>query len=270
MKRYVLLGCAALFLAVFVYRGDVFPLLSPLLALPDVPGGVPTLTVFLMLFSFFHAWYVLGWRHTLVFFVLSAVISWGFEQVGVETGLIYGAYHYTEGLGIRLGHVPLLIPLAWFMMIYPCYVIANLITNGQLTGTRGSIRRLVWLSFLGAIVMTAWDVVMDPVMSGPVYRFWIWERGGPYFGVPIQNFVGWVLTTFVVYLVYRLFERRVALRPAGPLTVAIAAMPLVAYGTMMLSNTLTANPEAMRVVAPFAMGLPVAAAADKLLKFGAG
>ncbi len=270
MKRNVLLGLATFFLAIFFYRGVVYSLLAPLIQLPDVPGGVRTLTVFLMLFSFFHAWYALGWRHTLVFFALSAVISWILEQVGVETGLIYGPYHYTERLGIKLGHVPLLIPLAWFMMIYPSYIIANLIADEHPIGTRGSSGRIVWLSFLGAMVMTAWDAVMDPIMSGPVHRAWIWEKGGPYLGVPVQNFVGWVLTTWTVYLAYRLFERRVAWRPVGPITVAIAAMPLIAYGTMMLSNMLNANPEAVRVVAPFAMGIPLAAAADRLLKSGMG
>ena len=270
MKRNVPLHLATLFLVIFVYRGVVYSLLSPLILLPDVPGGVRTLTVFLMLSSLFHAWYALGWRHTLVFFALSAVISWVFEQVGVETGLVYGPYHYTEQLGVKLGHVPLLIPLAWFMMIYPSYIIANLIADGQTIGTRGGLGRIVWLSFLGALVMTAWDVVMDPVMSGPVHKSWIWEQGGPYFGVPVQNFIGWVLTTFTVYLLYRLFERRVALRPVGSITVAIAMLPLIAYGSVMLSNLFTANPEAVRVVAPFVMGIPVAVAADRLFKLGAG
>jgi putative membrane protein len=25
------------------------------------------------------------------------------------------------------------------------------------------------------------------------------EQGGPYFGVPLRNYFGWVLTTFVIY-----------------------------------------------------------------------
>jgi hypothetical protein len=71
-------------------------------------------------------------------------------------------------------------------------------------------------------------------------------------------------------LLYRLFERRVAWRPVGSITVAIASLPLIAYGAVMLSYLLTANPEAMRVVAPFVMGIPVAAAADRLFKLSAG
>jgi len=59
-------------------------------------------TVFLVLFSLCHAWYLLGGRHCLVFFTLAAVISWIFEEVGVATGLIYGPYHYTAVLGPKL------------------------------------------------------------------------------------------------------------------------------------------------------------------------
>jgi uncharacterized membrane protein len=129
MTRRILLGLSTFFLSIFVYEGAVRPLLQPWLTLPSIMGGVNTQTLILVLFSLTHALYALGWQHTLVFFTTSAVISWAFEQVGVATGAIYGPYHYTDVLGVKLGHVPLLIPLAWFMMIYPSYVIANLIAD---------------------------------------------------------------------------------------------------------------------------------------------
>jgi uncharacterized membrane protein len=264
LRQRLLLGLTALFLGVFIYQGILHALLLPAVALPGVPGGIGVLTVILMLFSFLHATYALGWRHSLTFFAMSAVVSWVFEQVGVATGLVYGAYHYTNTLGPKLGHVPFLIPIAWFMMIYPSYIIANLITEGRPTGSRGGLGRIAWLAFLSGLVMTAWDLVVDPGLSGPVHQAWVWEQDGPYFGVPVQNFVGWLLTTFMVYLCYRLFERRFNPRPAGPLTVAIAAMPVTAYGAMMLSNMIRGEPAALVVIAPFAMGLPLIAAIERL------
>jgi hypothetical protein len=185
--------------------------------------------------------------------------------VGVATGLIYGAYHYTELLGPKLGHVPLLIPLAWFMMIYPSYVIVNLIADGAPTGTRGGPGRALWLALLSGMVMSAWDLVMDPLLSGVVMQAWVWEQGGAYFGVPVRNFAGWLLTTFTVYLLYRLYERRVAPRPLGPISGDIAAMPLLGYGAMMISDMLVGGPRALQVIAPLAMGLPLLAAAGQLI-----
>ena len=264
MNQRLLLGLTTFFLVVFAYASAVRALLRPLVGLPDITGGLNGQTLVLVLFSLTHAFYALGWRHTLVFFGSSAAISWVYEQIGVATGLIYGPYHYTDVLGIKLGHVPVLIPLAWFMMIYPSYVIANLIASDQPTGSRGSLARVVGLSFLSATVMTAWDLVVDPVLSGPAVKAWIWEEGGAYFGIPIQNYVGWMLTTFTVYLIYRLFEHRVSLRPAGPVTMVVAFMPLVAYGSLMISTSLSGGPEALRVIGPFVMGLPLIAAAARL------
>ena len=274
MKRDWAWWLAIFFLAVFVYRTVVRELTYPLLPLPDVPGGMYGLTLFLMLSSFFHAWYTLGWRHTLILFVLSAAISWGYEQVGVGTGLIYGSYYYTDRLGPKLGHVPLLIPLAWFMMNYPSYIMANLIADGRPLSdqghARGGVGRIIWLSFLGAMIMTAWDLVVDPMFSGPQINAWVWKLGGPYFGIPAQNYAGWLLTTFTVFLLYRLIEHKLPERPTSPVTTLVAALPLMIYGSQMLANTIHGTPEAMRVIAPFVMGLPLIIAFDQLFKFSTG
>lgn len=264
MFRRLLLGSSALFLAVFAYEGAVRALLRPWLDLPVITGGLHGRTMVLVLFSLTHALYTLGGHHTLAFFGLSAVISWVYEHVGVATGLVYGAYHYTDVLGPKIGHVPLLIPLAWFMMLYPSYVIADLIVQGQPTGTARGLGRLLSLSFLSALVMTAWDLLIDPILSGPDVQAWVWEEPGPYFGIPVQNYVGWMLTTFTVYGAYRLFEQRAGPRPAGEVTALIASMPLVAYGCMMITNSSASSLPALAVIGPFVMGPPLVAAVLRL------
>jgi uncharacterized membrane protein len=86
--------------------------------------GLPTLgnigfTVVFVLFALTHCLACEGAKRTGVFFALTAVTSYLLEEIGVRTGSIYGPYHYGDLLGVKLGHVPVLIPLAWFMMIYP-------------------------------------------------------------------------------------------------------------------------------------------------------
>lgn len=220
------------------------PFLAPLVALPMIPGGLNTLTVILVLFSVWHASYTLGVRLTVAFFTITAATSWVFEEVGVATGLVFGHYHYTDALGPWLGSVPVLIPLAWFMMIYPSYVAANLIVDGRVVGTPGSGGHLVGLALLGALVMTAWDLLADPILSGPTIRAWVWEQGGPYYGVPLQNYLGWVATTFVVFLLYRAVERRWRPRPAGPLSGAAGGMPVGAYLSDRLGGSRRNPPDA--------------------------
>jgi len=216
---------AGLFLALFVYDGMLRRLLAGLVALPVIPGGLNSLIVILLLFSLWHASVALGVRLTLAFFAITTVTSWIFEEIGVATGLVYGSYHYTATLGPWLGSVPVLIPLAWFMLVYPSYVVANLIVDGWPVGTPGGRGHLVRLALVGALVMTAWDLVVDPILSGPTVGAWVWERGGPYYGVPVQNYLGWIVTTFTAYVLYRSVERRWTLQPVGPLSLGPSGIP---------------------------------------------
>jgi putative membrane protein len=237
MRRdQALLAVSAAFLAAFVYDAVLRPLTVPTIDLPPLPGGISTMTSLLTLFALTHAAYALGWRHAAAFFAVSAAVSWTFEQAGVATGLVYGRYVYTDVLGAKLGHVPVLIPMAWFMVIYPGYVIANLIVTRRVIAAPSTARQLLALSALGAVAVTAWDLVIDPILSGPHYLAWIWFDGGPYYGVPLQNYAGWLLTTFVVFLVFRLAEGRWMPRPSGPVTRSVAALPVVAYVAVLLSD----------------------------------
>jgi uncharacterized membrane protein len=43
-------------------------------------------------------------------------------------------------------------------------------------------------------------------LSGATFAIWAWLDGGPYFGVPIGNFVGWFVVTVLVTGLFRLFE----------------------------------------------------------------
>jgi putative membrane protein len=272
MRRRPVLWVAVVLLGIFVYDAVLRSLVSGIVALPSVPGGLKVLTAVLALFSLTHAWYSLGGRLTATFFALSAVVSWAYEQVGVMTGLVFGAYHYTDYLGARLGEVPLLIPLAWFMMIYPSYVVANLAIEGRPFGTPPGTLPLLRLAAASAVAMTAWDLVVDPILSGPSARAWIWEAGGPYFGIPIQNYAGWLLTTFTVYLAYRAVESgwgaQAVVAPAAvvaPIGRAVAAMPLAAYGLMLVADLVSGEaPPALVVIGPVAMGIPLGVAAWRL------
>jgi len=86
----------------------------------------PVSTLVGFTFALLHAGQREGWRRALRLLALVFAVSLLFESVGVATGLVYGPYHYTNKLGsLFLGLVPYLIPVAWFMMSYPSFVIAD-------------------------------------------------------------------------------------------------------------------------------------------------
>lgn len=261
----ILLGLTTVFLVVFIYDGVIRRALGPVVHLPPIANGLTALTLALMMFSLSHSLYTIGLRHTAIFFVSCAAISWAFEEVGVRTGLIFGHYHYSDILGAKLGHVPLLIPLAWYMMIYPSYVLANLIVDRRPTGSRGRTLRVAWLALVSASIMTAWDLILDPVFSGPRARVWVWEQGGAYFGVPIRNYAGWMVTTTTVFLTYRLYERWSIPREVDPLPNVVTVLPVIAYAAMFVSNVISKSaPTALWPVGLAAMGGPIFAALVRL------
>jgi uncharacterized membrane protein len=262
-RRWLLRASAVLLILVgySVVRAWIFEIVR----LPPIPGGLSSLTVILTLFSLTHAWYGIGGRPTAAFFAISAVVSYALEQGGVATGLVYGGYHYTDYLGAKLLDVPVLIPLAWFMMIYPSYVIANLAIERRPVGTPPGVGPLVRLAAASALIMTAWDLVVDPILSGPDVRAWVWEAGGQYFGVPIQNFFGWFVTTFIVYGLYRMLEQRRADPRLPAMDRRAAALPVAAYGLMLMGDLASGvTPPGIFLIGSIVMGVPLAIGAWSL------
>jgi uncharacterized membrane protein len=244
-----------------------YALLNTYFVLTPVLGDAPRLAFLLVPlllggFSLSHAIYTLGLRHALIFLALTALISMAFEAAGVATGAVYGPYHYTDRLGPKLFDVPLAVPMSWFMVIYPSYALANTLVDGHVVSKpHPGPGRTVGLAVLSALAMTAWDMALDPqmVMAG----HWVWHVEGAYFGIPVQNFAGWLATTLTVYLAYRALEARWPPRPWGPASPAFERLPLVVYALLasgyVVGYALLGRP-ALALVALFAMGTPCLAA----------
>ncbi|GAP15254.1 predicted membrane protein [Longilinea arvoryzae] len=189
----------------------------------------PLTTLVTFAFAVLHAGGSLGWRRGIGPLVIVAVTGLAFESIGVATGAVYGPYHYTAKLGPKfLDLVPFLIPVAWFMMIYLSFRIANDLADRW--GLRGFWQDLA-AAGLGAVAMTACDLAMDPMMVAAGH--WVWEKPGPYFGIPLQNFWGWWLTTFTALGLYGLLQRWLGGRNRPLMT---SAMPVIAYAAMGAST----------------------------------
>jgi putative membrane protein len=245
----------------------VYALLNTYFVLTPVLGDAPPsayLLVPLLLggFSLTHAIYTLGPRHALAFLGLTAAISLAFEAVGVATGAVYGPYHYTDSLGPKLFDVPLAVPFSWFMVIYPSYALANTLADGRVTSRpRPGLVRLLGVTALSALTMTAWDLAVDPQMV--LAGHWVWHVEGAYFGIPVQNYCGWLATTATVYLAYRALEARWPPRRQGPATPAFERLPVYVYALLasgyVVGYALLGRP-ALALVVLFAMGTPCVAA----------
>jgi len=116
--------------------------------------------------------------------------------------------------------VPVLLGLAYIGMAYVSWTLAVLIV-GDLNAPAAGIRVLT-LPVVASFVMVAWDLAQDPIWATALHG-WVWRDGGPWFGVPISNYLGWYGNVFTIYLLFAFYLRRY---PAP----AIAAPPDGGHG----------------------------------------
>jgi putative membrane protein len=139
-----------------------------------------------------YAYRTLGLWHWLGFMIPALCLSLGSELLGTSTGFPFGHYRYLSGLGYKIaGLVPFTIPLSWFYLGFSAYLIAR---AGLASRQLPHWLRLTGAIALGALLLTSWDFVLDPAMSQTILPFWIWEQPGAFFGMPYQNFAGWMGT----------------------------------------------------------------------------
>ncbi|MBD5634703.1 MAG: carotenoid biosynthesis protein [Candidatus Eremiobacteraeota bacterium] len=145
----------------------------------------------------------LGVRRTLIFFVAATAISASAELTGTKTGWPFGGYEYTGFLGLKLaGRVPYTVPLSWFYMGFASFLLASKIVQQGRTKNE-----TLWSIVLGAWLLMAWDLVLDPAMASDkmtVMHFWVWKEHGAYFGMPLRNLAGWLGTGLTFIAVGRL------------------------------------------------------------------
>ena len=115
------------------------------------------------------------------------VYGFGIEILGLTTGLLFGDYKYTAVLGPGMFGVPYALVSSW--MVVTAFAVFLLVYLG--------IPRKWWV-FFGPPVMVILDLILEPAATGPMGA-WIWESSGGYYGVPINNFVGWFIASIPIF-----------------------------------------------------------------------
>jgi putative membrane protein len=278
-------GAAAAILAVMIVALLFIAILDigPLIGVSDNANAILTLLAALI-FVVAHGFVALGWRNIIAFILITVVVSFTSEVIGVATGLIFGAYHYTDRLGPKLLGVPPMIQIGYLATGYASVMMGRIILSllRPVTG-----RAILAVSLAGAFIMVSWDVAMDPYQS-TVTGDWIWHDGGVYFGVPLHNYAGWFGTVFLFMLVYFIFASRYAEQPQEDLIqnrVMFWSLPVLYYALIAIGIIITplvwsiplpyaspsnyaGTPQAlegsMSLVAVFVMGSPVVFALCRL------
>jgi uncharacterized membrane protein len=157
-----------------------------------------------ILVAFAHAIAIYGWRDSLALAAICVVITFTMENIGVATGWPFGRYHFEIEPNLpHVGTIPPVVGPLWFGMGYLSWIVAGTLVGGARLRMNRKFE-LIALPIAAAFVMTQWDVVMDPPES-TISKVWIWDQGGAHFGVPLSNYIGWLLTSWLFYQAFAVY-----------------------------------------------------------------
>ena len=156
---------------------------------PDAPGasiGSYISTFLIALPSLVALFRYLGTRRAALGVIALSAFGYAIEAMGVVTGFPYCSFYYGDALGEKaLGLVPYLLPVSYAPLVIGAVAASwnsDSVLNPRFT-----------LIFRSALLLTLIDGVLDPGAAS--LGFWIWPDGGVYYGVPLSNFVGWLLSS---------------------------------------------------------------------------
>lgn len=117
------------------------------------------------------------------------------ESSALATGFPYGDFVYNGLLGTKLfGLTPWTVAFAYPPILLLTYWFAR--------------RRHHYSDRLKILFSTAFDAMVIDLVLDPAavkLKFWQWNTPGYYYGVPVVNFLGWLLTAFIGALLIHKF-----------------------------------------------------------------
>jgi putative membrane protein len=121
----------------------------------------------------------------LLWAVVTYIITFSLEVIGVKTGLIFGSYWYGETLGVKFLNVPLIIGFNWIMIILGAIILSEKILTNKMM-----------VSLSAAILATLFDFFLEPIAIR--FSYWNWSD----ISVPIQNYVAWFFISLLFSVLY--------------------------------------------------------------------
>jgi uncharacterized membrane protein len=175
---------------VTAWSGAQIPLAAPL------PGLLFTLVMVL------HGSQGYGWRGFACYFALGTLIGFALEASSIATGFPFGFYiHNSEGP--RPFGVALQAPLAYAAVGWPSWMLAKLLTRENPLQSNAVDRFITPL--VAALILAGYDFPFDPIGS-TVLGLWTFRQPSGQFGVPLSNYLGWLLTGWLIFQLFALLE----------------------------------------------------------------
>ena len=113
------------------------------------------------------------------------IFSYLIELTGVQTGGIFGTYHYGSSLGVKLWGTPLLIGINWLMLSLSVVRLVN-------TKEIHPLLKII----LASLFMVLLDFLIEPIAID--LNFWNWENNI----IPLKNYIAWFFVSMAIFSIY--------------------------------------------------------------------
>ncbi len=137
-------------------------------------------------------------RKKLLLLVLAFIYALIFENFNIFLSKGHpGSYIYNPGFNLWIGYTPLFIALAWTCLIYTAMHLTDMLKLKTLTRP-----------FMDALLLLIIDLTLDVVATRQELWYWVGHAANEgWFGIPANNFIGWILVTFMFSFLFRYFTR---------------------------------------------------------------
>lgn len=150
----------------------------------------------ILVFSYVAGAYIFGIKKMIIMNVVSACSAFLFENLSVSFGFPFGYFnHFAEGL--RIGNVPLQVGLGYYFYAFTGWLFADLVIGNKKNDKLSKIGR----PLIGSFIASSMDLTTDAI-NGLVLGSYEYPSGGGFFGSPLTNSFGWMLTTFVTLMIW--------------------------------------------------------------------
>lgn len=171
----------------------------------------PYVFVFLIVY-FITATLHIGLKKTTLFTLWAYLVAFLCEYSSTRNGFPFGYYTYletTRGKELWISNIPFMDSLSFVFLSYISYSLALFFASPLHVSSKDILplySRQIGYSYrtllLAVLLFVLLDIVIDPValkgdrwFLGSIYFY---PEGGIYFGVPLSNFLGWVIVGFLI------------------------------------------------------------------------
>ncbi len=202
--------------ALFLFFNGFFVARVPQATRPELAG---VSAVFVLVLWAPSAWALakwLGWKRAALLLLALGAFAVFIETFAVLTGWPYGRFEYGDKIGLKyFGVVPWTVPFAWSPLVLGATALAARFGRSARDLAIGTV---VWLLLF--------DGVLDP--GAVAQKFWSYDAGGLYYGVPLSNFFGWVVSGFLGAAIFYWGSEK---KRVVPLTLVSSVVLILAFWT---------------------------------------